>query len=76
MAEVVHRVHGAGGRVAGYSQHPDGAEAAVIAGADSLERGMPLTVDLLDQMAAQGTVLVPTMTAFEQSAVKIAPCPG
>ena len=72
VADVVHRVHGAGGRVAVHSQHPDGAEAAVIAGADSLEHGMHLSVELLDQMAAQGTVLVPTMTAFEQMATMIA----
>ena len=67
VAEVARRVHAAGGRLAVHTMHPDGAEAAVMAGADSLEHGVLLRPDLLDQMAAQGTVLVPTMVAFAQN---------
>jgi imidazolonepropionase-like amidohydrolase len=64
LHEIVTRVHAVGGRVAVHSQHPDGAEAAVMAGADSIEHGMHMSEDLLDRMASQGTALVPTMTAF------------
>lgn len=63
-APVVARVHAAGGRIAIHTQHPEGAEAAVDAGADSIEHGMLLPHRLLDRMAAQGTVLVPTMTVI------------
>jgi len=65
LAEVVRRVHAAGGRVAVHSQHAEGCAAAVAAGADSLEHGMHLAIELLDTMARQGSVLVPTMVAFE-----------
>ena len=71
VVDIVHAVHDVGGRVAVHSQHPDGAEAAVIAGADSLEHGMHLRHGLLERMAAQGTVLVPTMTAFEQGSAEL-----
>ena len=64
LCEVVRRVHAVGGRVAVHSQHEAGCVAAVTARADSLEHGMHLPMDLLGQMAAQGTVLVPTMVAF------------
>ena len=65
LAEVVRRVHAAGGRVAVHSQHAEGCAAAVAAGADSLEHGMHLAIELLDTMARQGSVLVPTMVGFE-----------
>jgi imidazolonepropionase-like amidohydrolase len=64
LNEIVRRVHAIGGRVAVHSQHEDGCTAAVFAGVDSLEHGMHLRLDLLDRMADQGTVLVPTMCAF------------
>lgn len=67
VAAVVDRVHAAGGRIAIHTQHPEGAEAAVAAGADSIEHGMLLPERLLDRMAAQGTVLVPTMTVIAQA---------
>ena len=72
VVEVVRAVHAAGGRVAVHSQHPDGAEAAIGAGADSLEHGMHLPLAMLDQMASRGTVLVPTMVAFEAVPTMIA----
>jgi imidazolonepropionase-like amidohydrolase len=72
VVTVVQQVHAVGGRVAVHSQHPEGAEAAVIAGADSLEHGMHLRHNLLDRMAAQGTVLVPTMTAFSDVPARVA----
>ena len=58
------RVHEAGGRVAVHSQHADGGTAAVQAGVDSIEHGMHLPESLLDPMAAQGGVLVPTIVTF------------
>jgi imidazolonepropionase-like amidohydrolase len=57
-------VHATGGRVAVHCQTADGCRNAVLAGVDSLEHGMHLDPDLLDQMAAQGTALVPTLSAF------------
>ncbi len=72
VVAVVQQVHAVGGRVAVHSQHPDGAEAAIVAGADSLEHGMHLRHELLERMAAQGTVLVPTMTAFAEVPARIA----
>jgi imidazolonepropionase-like amidohydrolase len=57
-------VHAAGGRVAAHCQTTEGCRNAVLAGVDSLEHGMHLDPDLLDQMAAQGTALVPTLGAF------------
>jgi imidazolonepropionase-like amidohydrolase len=64
VAEIVRRVHEIGGRVAVHTQHEDGAEAAVAAGADSIEHGMHLPARLLDRMAENGTALVPTLHAF------------
>jgi|SRR5215217_3486795 len=64
LAEVVQRVHAAGGRVAVHSQHGESGAAAIAAGADSLEHGMHLATELLDTMARQGTALVPTMLAM------------
>jgi imidazolonepropionase-like amidohydrolase len=64
LRDVVSSVHAAGGRVAVHGQTAAGCRNAVLAGADSIEHGMHLEHDLLDQMAAQGTALVPTLTTF------------
>jgi imidazolonepropionase-like amidohydrolase len=64
LTDVVTAVHAAGGRVAVHAQTEPGCRNAVLAGADSLEHGMHLDLSLLDQMAAQGTVLVPTLYGF------------
>jgi imidazolonepropionase-like amidohydrolase len=66
LAEIVERTHAVGGRVAAHSQHPDGGAAAVVARVDSLEHGMHLPLDRLDEMAASGTALVPTLLAFQR----------
>ncbi|ONI86982.1 amidohydrolase [Actinosynnema sp. ALI-1.44] len=66
MRAVVSAVHDVGGRVAVHCQHAEGCRNAVLAGADSLEHGVHLELDLLDQMAAQGTALVPTLTTFSE----------
>ena len=57
-------VHAIGGKVSVHAQTAAGCAHAVAAGVDSLEHGMHLDPGLLDQMAAQGTVLVPTLNAF------------
>jgi imidazolonepropionase-like amidohydrolase len=64
LAATVTAVHAAGGRVAAHCQTTDGCRVAVEAGVDSLEHGMHLDRGLLSTMAAQGTALVPTLTAF------------
>ncbi|MFD5429173.1 amidohydrolase family protein [Streptomyces sp. NPDC127084] len=68
MRAAVAAVHAAGGRVAVHCQTAEGSRNAVLAGADSLEHGMHLDPELLDLMAAQGTALVPTLSAFARSA--------
>ncbi|MFI6098007.1 amidohydrolase family protein [Lentzea sp. NPDC051213] len=68
LTETIDAVHAAGGRVAVHCQTPEGNRNAVLAGADSIEHGMNLDHALLPQMAAQGTVLVPTMTTFSRIA--------
>jgi imidazolonepropionase-like amidohydrolase len=75
IAEVVRRVHAAGGRVAVHRQHGDGGAAAVAAGADSVEHGSHLATDLLDTMARQGTALVPTMLALADTPERLASDP-
>jgi imidazolonepropionase-like amidohydrolase len=64
MTAVVEAVHAAGGRVAVHTQQALGGVAAVAAGVDSVEHGMCLDPDLLNQMAAQGTALTPTLSVL------------
>lgn len=66
LKATVDAVHEAGGRLAVHSQVRDGGAAAVAAGVDSLEHGMCLDPDLLDQMARQGTALTPTLAGFQR----------
>jgi imidazolonepropionase-like amidohydrolase len=64
LDEAVRRVHGAGGRVAIHAMHAETCRRAVLAGVDSVEHGLWLDEDLLPRMAAQGTSLTPTYTAW------------
>jgi imidazolonepropionase-like amidohydrolase len=61
LIAAVSAVHAAGGRVAVHCQTAEGSRNAVLAGVDSLEHGWYLEPALLDQMARQGTALVPTL---------------
>jgi len=65
LAEATRRVHGVGARIA---VHVVGlrevAEAAIEAGVDSIEHGLPLEPDHLAAMASRGIVWVPTMTVY------------
>jgi imidazolonepropionase-like amidohydrolase len=67
MVAIVEAVRAVGGRVAVHSQTEAGSFAAVTAGVDSLEHGMWLSEDLLDEMAIKGVVLTPTLRVFEES---------
>ena len=71
LREVTSAVHAIGGRVSVHAQTAAGCANAVAAGVDSLEHGMHLDPGLLDQMAAQGTALVPTLSAFAASAFQV-----
>jgi imidazolonepropionase-like amidohydrolase len=64
LAATVRQVHQAGGRVAIHALHVQTCQRAVRAGVDSIEHGLWLDHDLLPQMAAQGTALTPTFTAW------------
>jgi imidazolonepropionase-like amidohydrolase len=67
LRAVVRAVHAVGGRLAVHSQQAAGGAAAVAAGVDSVEHGMCLDPALLDQMAAQGTALTPTLSVITGS---------
>ncbi|HEY8043822.1 MAG TPA: amidohydrolase family protein [Streptosporangiaceae bacterium] len=71
LREVTSAVHAIGGRVSVHAQTAAGCANAVAAGVDSLEHGMHLDPGLLDQMAAQGTALVPTLNAFAAAAFRV-----
>src|SRR5580693_9049885 len=71
LRDVTSAVHAIGGKVSVHAQTVAGCAHAVAAGVDSLEHGMHLDPGLLDQMAAQGTALVPTLNAFAESAFRV-----
>ncbi|WP_258723749.1 amidohydrolase family protein [Cellulomonas sp. NS3] len=64
VAAATAAAHRAGGRVAVHTQSAAGGRSAVRAGVDSIEHGMHLPLDLLEQMATAGIALVPTATTF------------
>jgi imidazolonepropionase-like amidohydrolase len=71
LREATAAVHAAGGKVSVHAQTAPGCAHAVAAGVDSLEHGMHLDPALLDQMAAQGTALVPTLNALAAAAFRV-----
>ncbi|MFE2752197.1 amidohydrolase family protein [Actinosynnema sp. NPDC059335] len=71
LTAVVEAVHAVGGRVAVHTQQAAGGEAAVLAGADSLEHGMLLDRSLLARMAERGTALTPTLSVLERTAPEV-----
>ncbi len=64
VADATRAAHAVGGRVAVHTQSAEGGAAAVAARVDSIEHGMHLPTDLLDDVAAAGTALVPTASTF------------
>jgi imidazolonepropionase-like amidohydrolase len=63
---IVEESHRLGVRVAAHAEGLAGVEAAIVLGMDTIEHGMYLNQrrDLLNQMAARGQFLVPTLTGY------------
>jgi imidazolonepropionase-like amidohydrolase len=61
MKAIVEAAHALGRKVAIHSYGPSGVKDAVRAGADSVEHGVDLDNETLADMAARGTVWVPTI---------------
>jgi imidazolonepropionase-like amidohydrolase len=70
LSAVTGGAHRMGFRVAAHAEGLAGCEAAIAAGADTIERGMCLyrRPGLLEAMAAGGQVLVPTLSGYYQMA--------
>ncbi|RJL32431.1 amidohydrolase family protein [Bailinhaonella thermotolerans] len=65
LKAAVDMAHRAGARVAVHTFDEKAVEACVRAGADSIEHGTGLTVELAETMASEGAALVPTMINVE-----------
>ncbi|MET7867392.1 amidohydrolase family protein [Micromonospora taraxaci] len=61
LTAAVRAAHDAGVRAAVHTFSESAVEIMVRAGVDSVEHGTGLRLDLIDEMARQGTALVPTM---------------
>ncbi|MFG1842340.1 amidohydrolase family protein [Micromonospora sp. NPDC049175] len=61
LTAAVRAAHDAGVRAAVHTFSESAVEIMVRAGVDSVEHGTGLSLDLIDEMARQGTALVPTM---------------
>ncbi|WP_147919222.1 amidohydrolase family protein [Ruania zhangjianzhongii] len=72
LSRAIAAAHESGHRVAVHTQSADGGRSAVLAGADSIEHGMHLPMEVLPDLAARRGVLVPTGTVFEQLAESMA----
>ncbi len=66
FSALVDEAHRMGVKVAAHAEGLDGAAAAIGHGMDTIEHGMYLNQrpDLLEQMAARGQVLVPTLSGY------------
>jgi imidazolonepropionase-like amidohydrolase len=65
---LVDEAHRQGLRVAAHSQTLSGARVAVAAGVDSIEHGFAISPEVAADMAARGTVLVPTLLVTREAA--------
>ncbi len=74
IAAVVDEAHRIGFRVAAHAEGLEGARIAVEEGVDTIEHGLSLhrAPEVLDRMAAAGTVLVPTLSTFDDLAERFA----
>src|SRR5215472_3973537 len=70
LAAVADETHRLGYRLCAHAEGLAGCEAAIRHGADTIEHGMYLhqRPDMLDAMAAAGTVLVPTLSGYYEMA--------
>lgn len=69
---LVDESHRLGRRVAAHAMASDGIASALLAGVDSIEHGVGLTEELMDQMVAKGVYWVPTAAVL----VHVAPGRG
>lgn len=74
VAALVDEAHRLNLRVAAHAEGLDGARIAIQEGVDTIEHGFSLHREpqLLEQMAASGQVLVPTLTTFHDLAERFA----
>jgi imidazolonepropionase-like amidohydrolase len=74
VAAVVDEAHRMGFRVAAHAEGLGGARIAIEEGVDTIEHGLSLhrAPELLDRMAEQGIVLVPTLSTFHDLAERFA----
>jgi imidazolonepropionase-like amidohydrolase len=74
IAAIVDEAHRMGVRVAAHAEGLDGTRFAIEEGVDTIEHGFALhrAPALLDQMAARGQVLVPTLSTFHDLAERFA----
>ena len=74
LQAAVDEAHRMGVRVAAHAEGLEGARLAIEAGVETIEHGLSLHREpaLLDQMAARGIVLVPTLTTFHDLAERFA----
>jgi imidazolonepropionase-like amidohydrolase len=74
MKAIVDEAHRMGKRVAAHAEGLEGTRLALEAGADTIEHGLALHREprLLDEMADNGTVLVPTLSTFHDLAERFA----
>jgi imidazolonepropionase-like amidohydrolase len=70
IGAAVDEAHRLGLRVAAHAEGLDGARLAIEAGVDTIEHGLTLhrAPELLDRMAEEGIVLVPTLSTFHDLA--------
>lgn len=74
-AAIVDEAHRLGVKVAAHANGWDGIDAALRAGADSIEHGQGITDDLAGRMVAQNVTWCPTMMAYQYAIKKLAPDP-
>jgi imidazolonepropionase-like amidohydrolase len=74
MAAIVDEAHRMGKRVAAHAEGLQGTRWAIEAGADSIEHGLSLhrAPELLEAMASNDVVLVPTLSTFHDLAERFA----
>ncbi len=73
LAALAHEAHRRGRRVAAHALGEEGVRDAVRAGIDTIEHGVFLAEDVVEDMVRQGTVLCPTVEVYRRMAHGQAP---